>query len=111
MENSSKNFPKKSQLETKTAVKKMETLFAEAETILVTEGREKAKIYLPRIYDDLIVLNKRDKIDWINTWVWNPAGDLTEEEFNKLNLRRKLLSNAIGIMTASGVVKHDLNKI
>jgi len=49
--------------------------------------------------------------DWKNTWVWNPSGDLTEEEFNTLNLHRKMLSNAIGIMTASGKVRHDLNKI
>jgi len=111
MEDPIKNFPQKGQLEIKVSVTKMETLLAEAEGILVAEGREKAKTYLPRIYDDLIALNKRDKIDWTNTWVWNPAGDLTEEEFNKLNLRRKLLSNAIGIMTASGVVRHDLNKI
>ena len=111
MEDPTKNFPKKGQLETKAFVVIMETLLAEAETVLAVEGREKAKTYLPRIYDELIASNKRDKVDWTNTWVWNPAGELTEEEFNRLNPRRKILSNAIGIMTASGVVRHDLNKI
>jgi hypothetical protein len=111
MEDPTKNFPQKGQLERKTFVVKMETLLAEAEAVLAVEGRDRAKTCLPKIYDDLIALNKRNKEDWKNTWVWNPAGDLTEEEFNTLNLRRKLLSNAIGIMTASGVVRHDLNKI
>ena len=89
----------------------LEFVFTKAESILATEGRENAKVHLVTIYDELIKLNKRDKEDWQNTWVWNSKGDLTEDEFNTLNLRRKLLSNAIGIMTSSGVVRHDLNKI
>ena len=89
----------------------LEFIFNIAENILAVEGREKAKVHLGAIYDELIRLNKRDKEDWKNTSVWNKEGDLTEEKFNKLNLRRKLLSNAIGIMTASGEIRHNLNKI
>jgi hypothetical protein len=92
-------------------VAKLTTLFAEVEKILEAEGRDKAKIYLPMIYNGLIVLNKRDKNDFATIWVWNPDGYLTKTLFNTLNLRRKILSNAIGIITASGVVRYDLNKI
>lgn len=92
-------------------VAELATLFNEAETILSIEGRESAKLLTPKIYNELIALNKRDKGDHLTLWVWNPDGDLSEEEFDTLNLRRKLLSNAIGIMTASGEVRHDLNEI
>jgi hypothetical protein len=106
--------PQPDKLEPKTTAEKMtelSVLFSEAETILSTEGRESAKLLLPKIYDELISLNKRDKGDYLTIWIWNPDGDLSEEEFNTLNLRRKLLSNAIGIMTSSGEVRHDLNEI
>ena len=84
----------------------------EAEDIFEAEGREKAKLLLPKIYNEMIALNKRDKEkDWDTVLVWNPEGAFTQEEFEALNLRRKLLSNAIGVMTASGEVRHDLNKI
>ena len=85
--------------------------FDEAEKILEAEGRETAKLLLPKIYDDLIDLNNRDKEDWETIWVWNPEGNLTEGEFYSLNLRRKSLSNTIGIKTASGDIRHDLNEI
>jgi hypothetical protein len=99
-------------LHTKERVESLNILFNEAENILSSEGRESAKLLTPKIYNELMSLNKRDKSDdWRIIWVWNPEGELTEEEFNALNLRRKLLSNAIGIMTASGVVRHDLNEI
>jgi hypothetical protein len=101
----------KSKSEGMESVAKLTILFSEAERILATEGRDKAKTYLPMIYDELMALNKRDKNDFTTIWIWNSNGDLTKEEFNTLNLRRKILSNAIGIMTASGVVRHDLNKI
>ena len=97
--------------EGKESVEELEALFAEAEAAFEAEGREKGKLYLTGIYDTLIGLNKRDKSDWETLWDWNPEGDLTEEEFSKLDLRRRKLSNAIGIMTASGVVRHDLNDI
>ncbi len=86
-------------------------LFSEAESILSSEGRESAKLLTPKIYNEIISLNKRDKGEYLTLWVWNPDGDLSEEEFNALNLKRKLLSNAISIMTASGEVRHDLNEI
>ena len=66
---------------------------------------------MPKVYDDLIKLNKRKKEDWQTLWVWKRDGYLSEEEFNRLNLRRKLLSNAVGIMTSSGEARHDLNEI
>lgn len=111
MKNTGENSPRKNPLEKKEAVIKLGALFVEAETALAVEGRDRAITFLPRIYDDLIALNKRDKKNWKITWVWNPRGDLTREQFDALNLKRKQLSNAIGIMTASGVVRHDLNKI
>lgn len=111
MENSIGNISQENEFEKKKSITELETLFTEAENVLTIKGRDKAKIYLGKIYDELIRLNKRDKEDWQNIWVWNSRGDLTEDEFNTLNLRRKLLSNAIGIMTSSGEVRHDLNKI
>ncbi len=93
---------------------KLRELFAGAETVFTAEGRESAKLLLPKIYSDFMALNKRwvrDDYDWQTVWSWNSDGDLTEEEFNALNLRRKLLSSAIGIMTASGEIRHDLNPI
>lgn len=86
-------------------------VFDNAEIVFAVEGREAAKPLLSKIYDDLIALNKRDKKDWQNIWIWNQSGYLSEEEFNSLNFRRKKLSNAIGIMTDSGEVRHDLNEI
>ena len=94
----------------KESVERVKTLFAEAERTLETEGREKVIPLLPEIYDTLIALNKRDKGDYVTIWIWNPEGDLTEAEFDELNLRRKKLSNAVGIL-ATDVVKHDQNKI
>ncbi len=89
---------------------KLSNLFDEAEKVLEVEGREKAKELLPELYDSLISLNKVSKEGLISL-VWNPDGDLTEENFNNLNLRRKKLSNEIGIKTASGEIRHDLNKL
>ena len=92
-------------------IRRLDWEIDEAEIALKVEDREKAKEYLPKVYDDLIKLNKRKKEDWQTLWVWNPDGYLSEEEFNRLNLRRKLLSNAVGIMTSSGEARHDLNEI
>ena len=88
-------------------------VFDEAEKILEVEGleagRETAKLLLPQIYDGLMELNGRDKgDDWTTIWIWNPEGELAQEEFDALNLRRKLLSNAIG-MKNNGTIRHDLN--
>ena len=92
-------------------IRRLDWEIDEAETTLKVEDREKAKEYLPKVYDHLIKLNKRDKKDWQTLWIWNPDGYLSEEEFNRLNIRRKLLSNTIGIMTDSGEIRHDLNEI
>jgi hypothetical protein len=89
---------------------KLSNLFDEAEKVFEAEGREKAKELLPELYDSLITLNKVGK-EGLITLVWNPDGDLTEEDFNNLNTRRKILSNNIGIKTASGNIRHDLNKL
>ena len=92
-------------------IRRLDWEIDEAEATLKVEDREKAKEYLPKVYDDLIKLNKRDKKDWQTLWIWNPDGYLSEEEFNRLNIRRKLLSNAIGIMTDSGEIRHDTDSI
>lgn len=111
MENSIGNTTPENGLDLKKQIEELDILFTKVEDILKKEGREKAKIYLENIYDNLIILNKRDKEDWANIWTWNQEGDLTEDEFDGLNLRRKLLSNAIGIMTSSGEIRHNLNRI
>ncbi len=91
-------------------IENLRAAFDLAESVFKTEGRDKAKEYLPDIYNTLIALNKVDKGEVINPLAkWNPDGDLTEEEFNVLNLRRKILSNVIGILTSSGEVRHNLN--
>lgn len=86
-------------------------LFFEAKVILADEGKEQAKEYLPKIYDGLIELNKRDKKDWQTLWDWNPNGDLSEEEFNSLNHKRKSLEDVIDINESSDVIGNDSNKI
>ncbi len=91
-------------------IENVQKAFTEAESVLESEGREKAKTLLNTIYSELILLN--DTVKEKNPLTeWNSKGYLTEEQFNALNLRRKKLSNDIGIMTASGVVRHDLNKL
>ena len=92
------------------AFESLSSMFDEVEKVLEVEGREKAKELLPKLYDDLIALNKTNTEELI-TLVWNPDGGLTEEDFNNLNFRRKKLSNEIGIKTASGDIRHDLNKL
>jgi uncharacterized protein YjfI (DUF2170 family) len=94
----------------KEAFESLSSLFDEAEKVFEIEGREKAKELLPKLYEDLFALNRTSK-EGLITLVWNPDGDLTEEDFNTLNLRRKKLSNDIGIKTASGEIRHDLNKL
>ena len=91
-------------------IKELEALFEEAERVFETEGRDAAKTHLTGIYNMLMALNKWDRANYFPLQ-WNKDGDLTEEEFDALNLRRKKLSNAIGIMTANGTIRHDLNKI
>lgn len=88
----------------------LRTLFDEAEAAFEHGGRDEAKPLLGNLYSGLGKLNKStEEINPLAKWNW--VGDLTEDQFNELNLRRKKLSNAIGIMTASGEVRHDLNKV
>jgi hypothetical protein len=89
-------------------VHELRTFFTEAEQILESEGREDAKTLLSGIYTTLQWLNVSDA-EWTNIWDWNPEGGLTNEEFDELNLRRKKLSNAIGILTRHGTIRHNLN--
>ena len=85
------------------------TLFDEAETMFESKGRDETKPLLGNHYANLGELNKStEEINPLR--LWNPTGDLTEDQFNELNLRRKILSNAIGVKTASGI-RHDLNEV
>lgn len=97
--------------EKESVISRLDNIFTEAESVFEKEGREEGKKLLAGVYSGLMTLNKRDASDWVNQFVWNPEGDLTEEQFKKFDLRRKLLSNAIGIKTASGAIRHDLNII
>ena len=91
-------------------VEDLRKIFDEAEAVFEASGREAVKPFLNTIYSSLIGLNKLESS--INPLErWNEEGDLTEEQFNELNLRRKKLSNAVGIKTASGEIRHDLNEI
>ena len=109
-QNSKENAPEKG-LSKQEKFQNLGWLFTEAENVFEKSGRELAKGFLPQIYDGLMELNGREKgDDWTTIWVWNPEGELTQEEFDALNLRRKLLSNAIGIKN-NGVIRHDLNEI
>lgn len=93
-----------------TSIDELRSLFAKAEETLEKEGRDAAKVLLPEIYNSLICLNKWDKADW-SPMTWRSEGELTETEFNELNLRRRLLSNSIGIKMADGTIRHDVNPI
>ncbi len=100
--------------ESKETVEKIRSMFVEAQQILETQGRDPAKLLLPKAYNALIEANKWDKSNWMSM-TWNPEGDLTEEEFNELNRSRKILSNNIGILATDKdgkqYVRHDLNEI
>lgn len=95
---------------TQEKIANLRNAFDTTETIFKESGRESVKPLLPNIYNTLIKLNKLNPAEVIYPLgKWNPEGDLTEAEFNELNRRRKILSNAVGIMTASGVIRHNLN--
>ncbi len=88
--------------------------FTEAEMAFELGGREAAKPYLDGIYLNIEKYNGSDTSGddgWRRRFEWNPEGAFSKEEFEELNLRRKKLSNAIGILRADGTVRHDLNKI
>lgn len=88
----------------------MSSMLDKAEAVFAAEGRDATKPLLNGLYANLIDLNKT-KGEVYPLKEWNKDSDLSEQHFNELNLRRKKLSNAVGIMTASGVVRHDLNEI
>ena len=91
-------------------INQLRETFATAERAFVESGREAAKAYLPEICTTLIKLNKFDpEVVFSPLAQWNPEADISENEFDELNRRRKILSNAVGIMTASGQIRHDLN--
>ena len=101
--------------EKESAISRLDTIFTEAESIpeeaFEGERRAEGKKLIATIYSDLMALNKRGASDYVTQFVWNPEGDLTEEQFKRFDRRRKILSNAIGIMTGSGTIRHDLNVI
>jgi hypothetical protein len=85
-------------------------LFDEVEKTLEAEGRDAAIPLMSNAVNALIHANKWDKANWASM-VWNPEGSLTQKEFDELNFRRKKISNAIGIKTADGTIRHNLNLI
>lgn len=99
------------QLETSRETKDLlEEQFDAAERFAREGKREFAKTLLPNIYQAMIKLNNLNPEFVINPLQeWNPRGKFTEDEFEKSNRRRKILSNVIGIMTASGKLRHNLN--
>ncbi len=102
--------PKPEVIPIQEAIEELRELFTEAEKTLETHGRDYAKPFMGRIYGELKRMNQ--SLPDEKTFIWHEhENGLTQEQFNELNLRRKLLSNAIGIMTAGGVVRHDLEKI
>jgi len=93
-----------------------DTLFREGiDMKAAMEAREKTKPLMNKIYSEMIRLNKSEENYMSPLGQWNPDGDLTESQFNELNLRRKKLSNAVGILhkDASGriAIRHDLDEI
>ena len=84
-----------------------ETLRREEENMaLALERRTAARPYLTAIYKELARLNDDDS----SLTVWNQGGQLTETQFNELNLRRKKLANLLGALN-SGKIRHDLNPL
>ncbi len=98
----------------KETVESIRAMFVEAQQVLETQGRDPAKLLLPKAYNALIEANKWDKSNWMSM-TWNPEGDLTEEEFKELDRSRKILSNNIGIMATDKdgkpYIRHDLNEL
>ncbi len=109
------------------AIRELFRLFDEAETAfgttdptetdpsMVKEARDATKPLLNKAYTELIRLNRsKDQLpDPLK--IWNPSGDLTEEQFDALNRRRKVLSNAVGILHKNPdgkfAIRHDLNDV
>lgn len=77
------------------------------EATFLNGGREVTKPLLGGLYRYFIKLNGSEAVNSVAEW--NPEGYLTKEQFETLNRRRKILSNAVGIMTGSGQIRHDLN--
>lgn len=85
----------------------------ERETNFLTvavEARKNAKPSLDMMTNTLNGLNKgEDK----SLRKWNPEGDLSEEQFNDLNLKRKQLANLLGALNANypNGIRHDIHEI
>jgi SAM-dependent methyltransferase len=100
--------PEKKESKKEILFRRIVEAFRQAEAVFDIEGRDAAKPLLNRVYELLIEANNPETRDLS---VWDPHAKLSKDEFDYLNLRRKKLSNAIGIKTASGAIRHDLNKI
>lgn len=108
-------------------IQEIVTLFGKAEALLETtdiptlETREKedmglalekravAKPFADKTTTELIKLN-RSFGPPASATIWNPAGELNQDQFNTLSLRRKMLMNAVGSLNAQKI-RHDLNAI
>lgn len=87
----------------------------ETDPSVVKEARDATKPLLNKAYAELIRLNKSEDRLPNPLGEWNPSGDLTEEQYDALNIRRKILSNAVGRLHKNPdgkfAIRHDLNDI
>ena len=90
----------------KPSYERLMELFAAAEAVFGEHGRELTKPHLILIDTELKELNKSPAIVG-----WNHLGELTEEQYRAIDRRWKKLSNAVGILTADGTIRHNLNVI
>jgi len=87
----------------------------ETDAEIAKEARKIAKPILDLICTILVSINQSESQE--NRDIsWNPKDNLTEEQFNELNLRRMRLSNTIGMLykdttTGKTLIRHDLNDI
>lgn len=76
---------------------------------LALTRRAAAKAFADRVTTELIKLN-RSFGPPATFDDWNSNADLTEDQFNELKRRRKILANAVGSLNALKI-RHDLNEI
>ena len=92
--------PKKN-LEGNEPFAEMRHVLSAAELMFAAHGREAAKPYLITIVRYIGGDNPWQVGEWRDKF--------TPEEYAELDRRYKLLSNAVGILTADGTIRHDLN--